>query len=380
MTSTKECDIIMAKYVSPTIEITDKPAGTKGSFFVRLAYGYVEHKLGMNTAQMTTDEVIREFLGAKGTKTPKEFFDKKFKGKEEPKKEETKSVPKTDTTNNKDVDYAVNNNQRVKYNNVLTKQVLSEAYNSGGKMGELSAKLFNDDHFVITNRNDVSTSNFSPNYNTVILKNKAIEWNENSSYTKYESVYHEWWHAIDFNFGEFEATEQPQMTYNEIYYYSRHKKKYDELYGGKRLSSDYVLSTGKTFNDTLDREYKTQKKSSQLLENLKNDVLKDKQAGYTQAELDRKYGDVSDVVSGFELNGFGLSIINMGHSKKYWNDRSTKARGREAFAEVASAKATNPESYSVFKKYFPETVKAFEEIYSKLEKGEIKPNVNKKSL
>lgn len=95
MTDTKECDIIMARqYVPPTYEKTDAPEGSKGSFFVRLAYGYVEHKLGMNTAKMTTDEVIREFLGAKGTKTPKEFFDKKFKGKEEPKKEEIKAQPK----------------------------------------------------------------------------------------------------------------------------------------------------------------------------------------------------------------------------------------------------------------------------------------------
>ncbi len=48
--------------------------------------------------------------------------------------------------------------------------------------------------------------------------------------------------------------------------------------------------------------------------------------------------------------------------------------GHEAFAEIASSKAVNQESYDLMKKYIPKTVAVFEEIYEKLEKGEIKHN------
>ena len=67
----------MEKYQTPTYEKLE--AAGKNNFFVRLCYGYVEHTLGMNTEEMTTSQVIQEFLDAKGLKSPREFFDKSFK-------------------------------------------------------------------------------------------------------------------------------------------------------------------------------------------------------------------------------------------------------------------------------------------------------------
>ena len=98
------------KYVAPTYERIEK-TDSKGHFFVRLAYGVVgSYK---DTSSMTTTEVIEEFLDRNGVKTPREFFEKKFKGKKNPeqqkkdveqpnKSEEPKQEAKQEESNTKD--------------------------------------------------------------------------------------------------------------------------------------------------------------------------------------------------------------------------------------------------------------------------------------
>ncbi len=81
----------MAQYVTPEINIIDKPDG-KNNFFVRLAYGYVEHRLGMDTKKMTTRQVIQEFLDTQGASSPSDFFKNKFKKK-------TQNSPETNRPN-----------------------------------------------------------------------------------------------------------------------------------------------------------------------------------------------------------------------------------------------------------------------------------------
>ena len=95
------------------------------------------------------------------------------------------------------------------------------------------------------------------------------------------------------------------------------------------------------------------------METIQQEIQNDIDNGLHHVEIQRKWSDISDVVSGMELNN-GLSLpgedgkrYRIGHSKSYWNNRSTKARGREAFAELGSAKAVNSASYELFKKYFP---------------------------
>ncbi|MBR7100972.1 MAG: hypothetical protein IKC74_01660 [Clostridia bacterium] len=68
----------------------------------------------------------------------------------------------------------------------------------------------------------------------------------------------------------------------------------------------------------------------------------------------------------------GKQDFGFRHTSDYWSDSSK--RGKEAFVEIASAKATNPQSYSLLRKFLPDTVKSFEEIYDKLKRGGIKPN------
>ena len=78
----------------------------------------------------------------------------------------------------------------------------------------------------------------------------------------------------------------------------------------------------------------------------------------------RKYGDLSDMTDG---NGCG-DICGMGHESSYWN-KSSRNRGKEAFAEMMSAKGTNPESLEVIKKYAPKSVEIFEEIIEQIKSG-----------
>jgi hypothetical protein len=88
--------------------------------------------------------------------------------------------------------------------------------------------------------------------------------------------------------------------------------------------------------------------------------------------LMKKWGDLSDIIAGKTNNAVTLG---MGHTVSYWSQGGKdNQRAKEAFAEFASAKATNPESYELLKRLLPKTAKAFDEIWGKLKSGEIKPN------
>lgn len=54
----------------------------RGNFFIRLCYGYVGRY--KDTSKMTTKEVVEEFLKRKGVSSPREFFQKRFSGKQYP--------------------------------------------------------------------------------------------------------------------------------------------------------------------------------------------------------------------------------------------------------------------------------------------------------
>ena len=51
--------------------------------------------------------------------------------------------------------------------------------------------------------------------------------------------------------------------------------------------------------------------------------------------------------------------FGVGHGKSYWKNRDN---GKEGFAEMFSAKVNNKESWDMIQKYFPESIKMFEEI------------------
>jgi len=76
------------------------------------------------------------------------------------------------------------------------------------------------------------------------------------------------------------------------------------------------------------------------------------------------YGDLSDMLVASLGN---KAKINMGHSEKYFRDDYTR-RGDEAFAEIMSAKATNPQSYEILQRVIPKTIEIFEEIIERIER------------
>lgn len=101
-------------------------------------------------------------------------------------------------------------------------------------------------------------------------------------------------------------------------------------------------------------EYEAKEKRAEELIQQKYDS-----ASKARGDICKKYGDLSDM---FEGSGVG-SLCGMGHGYGYWNDRH---RGNEAFAEITSAKATNPESLELMKKYIPKTLEIYEEIMDKI--------------
>ncbi|MDE6586149.1 MAG: hypothetical protein K2K80_05675 [Clostridia bacterium] len=287
---------------------------------------------------------------------------------------------------------------RVVYSKRFTKErMLSEINAGNAEMRDVTVSLFNDDSFGY-NSNERDTAYF-PGFNKVCIRKSEEGGTENSPYTKGGTFYHETWHAIDDNYGE-----------------------------RTRLSSDYVLSTGKTFNDTvkdecvtvnwtevqqdisreIDDYYANQgldrqriisdyQKMKQRAEEIQKEVqiqsgnwfegyvargdfekqkenIKLKKDYSTVSEIpktiQRTWGDLSDIYCGYTKGKHDL--VKMGHTKSYWIKGGSSMRGIEAFAECASAKATNPEGWKVLKKYMPNLTAGFEEIYDALRRGKIK--------
>ena len=286
---------------------------------------------------------------------------------------------------------------RIVYSKRLSKERMLANINAGNaEMRDITVSLFNDDSFGY-NSNERNTAYF-PGFNKVCMREQDDGGTENSPYTKGGVFYHETWHAIDENYGE-----------------------------GSKLSSDYVLSTGKTFNGTVKEESITvnwgeaQQEISREMDEYyskqgldRQRIISDYQRMKQQAEqiqkevqiqsgnwfdgyiakgnfeqqeeniklkkdfitvsatpkaIQRKWGDLSDIYCGYTKGKSDL--VKMGHSKSYWN-KSSDRRGVEAFAECASAKATNPEGWEVLKKYMPNLTAGFEEIYDALRSGRIK--------
>ena len=101
-----------------------------------------------------------------------------------------------------------------------------------------------------------------------------------------------------------------------------------------------------------------------MLERVGTRYEKDKEKLGQRAAI-RKWSDMTDII-----NGLTHQIICGYHSNGYW-DKAGNSRAREAFAEIASSKAANQESYDIIKSYLPKTVVAFEELYEKIKRGEI---------
>lgn len=136
----------MEKYQTPTYEKLE--VAGKNNFFVRLCYGYVEHTLGMNTEEMTTREVIQEFLDSKGLKSPREFFDRAFK------KTNTQNPPRKSTAKTRvEAEQIVKNCARtVNYNGVTNVENLN-------KVNDVVIKMFKK--YSLTNLDTIKSANYT---------------------------------------------------------------------------------------------------------------------------------------------------------------------------------------------------------------------------
>lgn len=289
--------------------------------------------------------------------------------------------------------------------NKLTKKILAktqEGFKRGTpEMQTLTAKLFKDDHWEMENTkydDDAFFTQIAKNRFTgaiVRIRNivglSAIEEGGKSIYAPGAVFYHESWHAVSHCY---------VATGDEDLHWS--------------LAKNYKLDDGTTFKDALfsdtqnkrgfanealdeyhEETSKLARKFSDVMRHAKkefslikgNESEKEMEAIWSKyrkehpeyiarkqeyelatGKLKQKWSDLSDIVSGLIKDEDG--ICGAGHGSKYWTDES---RAEEAFAEIASAKATNPESYKLLKKYIPRTVTAFENIYNAIKKGKLKP-------
>lgn len=386
---------IKRKYDTPTIEVEDKEADTSNRY--SLPYGLCA-SVGINTDGMRPREAWEAWMSKTG-KT-KEQAEKEHWGENKLGNKGAKEENKQETRENeeKSREEAINKmleSDRIKETRMFKKERIKANLSYGTEeMQSTTANLFNDDSFSYENGKEKGTY-FVPLGNRVQYK-MDDDGGEGSCYSKGGVFYHETWHAIDKNYGE----------------------------NGEYLSKSYVFENGQTFKDKIYRDtssdsinWKSVKediendrkaliKENGYSEDQKEEILKNLQKkvaswhdlpepkpphnewmketeeykaanAYSEAVMKaesrwrRKWGDLSDIYSGYAKSHYGL--VGLGHSSSYWSRSGMRAV--EAFAECASAKATNPESYEVLKKYVPNVVKGFEEIYESLNSGRIKANV-----
>lgn len=255
---------------------------------------------------------------------------------------------------------------------VITKnrEALQKCFEAGTKeMQEVTSRLFIEDSFSYLTHGGIGE--FDPKGNAVHMDYTDERHGAGSTF------YHESWHAIDYNYGEIsQADIQRELTeknnaliklylerkIHPTFYNRQLKENIQEVRGKAYMSCSHKLSTGKTFKDTLLEE--TEGRGKELLKRVGIRYEKDKEKIGQQAAI-RKWSDMTDII-----NGLTRKIICGYHSKGYW-DKAGNSRAIEAFAEIASSKAANQESYDIIKSYLPKTVEAFEELYEKIKRGEI---------
>ena len=140
-------------------------------------------------------------------------------------------------------------------------------------------------------------------------------------------------------------------------YFEKQEISRDEFFKKSNEIRDKEWELSRKIIQEANEMFKPQKERIDKIQKIKNDAFWQYRKYRT-----KKYGDLSDIISGAKRNAYGL--IGVGHPTSYWN-KKVWAREAEFFAEAFSAKTSNPDSYEVIKKYYPKTVEIFEEILNK---------------
>ena len=135
------------------------------------------------------------------------------------------------------------------------------------------------------------------------------------------------------------------------------RKDYDAMQLARQNVLDKMAEKREFFNSQLSEEY--QQKNKRRGELLDKEYKMEIQAN-NNAKI--AYGDLSDMIQGTLGDDKKLC---MGHNEGYFNSEKSN-RGEEAFAEIMSANATNPESLKQMKKYIPKSLEIFDEIIGKI--------------
>lgn len=311
----------------------------------------------------------------------------------------------------KEYDKAVNTllgSDRVVYSKKMTKEFIKDSLDSGDiEMSKTTVDLFNGDSFGYSDAYSKDTAYFTGANKISFHKSKNIGGEEfDSPYEKGSTFFHETWHAIDNNYGEIVDTknmspeQKRHLTLSETHILRSGNTfenvlleecksvkwgdvikeiKEDKENALKKLGLSFEKCQ-KEYDAVLDKEMELRRKagygtSPELKAYLKSKEYNDARQNYkiattTPSEVNRKWGDLSDVACGYTKGREQLT--NMGHSSAYFKEKG--ARAHEAFAECAAAMATKGESYKVLKRFIPKTMAAFEEIYQDLKNGVIKSN------
>ena len=152
-------------------------------------------------------------------------------------------------------------------------------------------------------------------------------------------------------------------------------KRYEELYNKRfnnsldqKKSELYQLFYDKKISYEEFRNRKNALSDIQFLSEEERAEYEDLRKQKTSLERDAvnkfytEYATISDLYSSEDGTGFGLK-----HSLHYYG-KNSKLRGIELFANLFSDKAINKKAYETTKKFFPKSVKMFEEIIEKYEK------------
>lgn len=365
-------------------------------------------KYGISLPQGATPRDAWDALAGRGIYPPwTEKGKDQYKDKSGKEDGEESEPQQTEEESEKAIDRMLSDS-RIIYDKKITKDYILNSLNAGtAEMRDLTVRLFNEDSFGYSNAYSKDTAYFPGANKVSFYKTKNVGGEEfDSSYEKGATFFHETWHAIDSNYGEVVDTK----------YMSGYQKRH------LTLSETHILRNGKTFESVLFeecknvnwgdaiKEVKTDKEnalqklglsydkcvdeyravlnkemelrrkagygtSPELRAYIKSKEYQEAKKNYAKAEgyppeVNRKWGDLSDIACGYTKGR--QQLTNMGHSGNYFKEKGQRAS--EAFAECAAAMATNGESYQVLKRFVPNTMAAFEEIYQDLKNGEIKSN------
>lgn len=385
-----DINALKKKYSSPDIDIAEKD-NERRSGNVGLPFGLCK-KYGIDLPNGATPRQAWEALKKEKGITPQQAYDSlKADNKQKESVVNKKFSEDNDEKGVSEVNKMLQEKERFNSKTFTKDRVKKNLDYGTPEMKSQTSILFNEDSFGYSDASRETCYNYG--FNAVTIRMKMDGEGEKSAYSPGAVFYHETWHAIDANYGE-------------------------EKGPFKALSNTYKVSSGKTLQQTLTEEANDKEKWKQAKAEVLDFILKEKRAAgedvdtpikefkeirdraagkkdywermnilfsreyeqkkkayedaiFPTPKAQRIYGDLSDIYSG--TTGKPEGLAGMGHDKKYWKDDPSH-RGKEAFAEIASAKACSSESYNILKKYMPETVKAFEEIYLGLKGGRIKSN------